>query len=71
MYEEDETDLVTAGMSKNFSKRPSMPTESYEDEILPRYKDAVAFAWAAFERHGRQDDQRTVQHGPRNRVVHC
>ncbi|CAM6085304.1 unnamed protein product [Calypogeia fissa] len=68
VYEEDETDFVTTGMSRKDAKRLSMPTESYEDEILPRYKDAVAFAWAAFQNGGRQHDQRTVQPGSRTKV---
>lgn len=71
VYEEDETDLTSSGMPKKDAKQqPSMPTESYEDEILPRYKEAISIAWAAFQRRARRDDDyRSFRPGSRSKRV--
>ncbi|KAL3699160.1 hypothetical protein R1sor_017182 [Riccia sorocarpa] len=69
VYEEDETESVRPDTPAKESQHAFAPTESYEDEILPRYKEAVSTAWATFEEINRQHDQASRRLRSRNRVL--
>ncbi|BFI42279.1 hypothetical protein MPTK2_8g07480 [Marchantia polymorpha subsp. ruderalis] len=69
VYEEDETESVRAETPAKDSQHPFAPTESYEDEILPRYRDAVSTAWATFQEISHQHDQASRRLRSRNKVL--
>ncbi|KAL2609474.1 hypothetical protein R1flu_028047 [Riccia fluitans] len=69
VYDEDETESVRAETPARESQHSFAPTESYEDEILPRYKEAVSTAWATFEEIHRQHDKASRRLRSRNRVL--
>ncbi|KAG6551444.1 hypothetical protein Mapa_006867 [Marchantia paleacea] len=69
VYEEDETESARAETPAKDSQHPLAPTESYEDEILPRYKDAVSTAWATFQEISHQHDQASRRLRSRNKVL--
>lgn len=48
VYEEDETVFANEDMK---IKEQGMPSQSYEDDIIPRYREAVATAWNVYEQH--------------------
>lgn len=48
VYEEDETTIIK---KDNQVQDQGMPSQSFENDIVPRYKEAVATAWSIYEKH--------------------